>query len=114
MNKDLLWRVLEIIIISAAIIAVVCIAVNFIKHSSQEIIHQKGVVVGQDHDIWYIETTRYESWKVKVKTDDGNIFTENSRRVYKNTYIGQEVDVNKVETYYKDKLISVHYEVVLD
>lgn len=114
MNKELFWKVFEIVIISVVIVAVVCIAVDFIKHSSQEIIHLKGVVVGQDHDIWYVETTRYENWKVKVKTDDGTIFTENSRRVYKNTYIGQEVDVNKVETYYKDKLFSVRYEVILE
>lgn len=109
-KKEILVGILAVTIIITSIL----LGIHISKNTSREIIYQKGIVVGQNHDTWYKDDTRYETWETKVNTDTGEIFIDYSKKAYNCTAPGQEVKVKRTDVYYKDKLTLTYYEVIIE
>lgn len=109
-KKEILIGILMVIVV----VALILLGIHISKNTSREIIYQKGIVVGQNHDTWYKDDTRYERWETKVNTDTGEIFIDHSKKAYNCTAPGQEVKVKRTDVYYKDKLTLTYYDVIIE
>lgn len=120
--EDKIGAIITLIIV---IIAIIILIFRY-KNTTEEIIHQSGIVIDQNYEHWttierkeiddnvYYTPEEHYRYETKIKIDNEDVvFTDYRKTVYENAAKDQKVKVLRKDRYYKKKYTGTNYYVEL-